>query len=103
MSATIATCLACPRDGANACEGEARDVLRQPGHLLTTEGQAREKTREDRVTVAVGKALTLGAEDARPHAVIASPWAEEPAPDCHHTAGGGAPLPPAHCAQRGAG
>ena len=86
------TCLACPRDGANACEREARDVLRQPGHLLTTEGQAREKTREDRVTVPIEKALTLDAEDARPHVVIASLWAEELAHDGIHASVGGADL-----------
>src|SRR5712692_10711899 len=86
------TCLACPRDGANAREGEARDVLRQLGHLLTTEGEAREKTREDRVTVPIEKALALNAEDARPQVVIGSSRAKEFAHDGIHASVGGADL-----------
>ena len=61
-------------------------------HLLTTEGQPREKTREDRMTVPIEKALALDAEDARPHVVIASPCAEELAHDGVHASVGGADL-----------
>src|SRR5207244_11565818 len=81
---SCSTCLACPREGAHACEGEARDVLRQPGHPLTTEGHAREKTREDRMTVRIERALALDTEDARPHVVLGSRWAEKVAHDGVH-------------------
>src|SRR5204862_977748 len=86
------TSLACPCDGADAGEGEARHMLGQLGHLFTAEGLAREEASEDRVAVPVEEALALDAEHARPHVVLGSPRAEELAHDGIHPSVGAADL-----------
>src|SRR5262249_15014651 len=89
---TDRTGLACSRDRADPREREARDVARQLVHLLRAKGAVGEQARDDRVTVPVEEALSLDAENARPHLAVRNPRADEVAHDGLHASIGAADL-----------